>query len=104
MLRTEYKHIMLDDDGNAFIEGHPRMKVCILAGHALTNGWTPEELKWQFPHLSMAEIHAAMSYYYDHQAEIEAQMQADRDVPDLGDLSKRLTRLDLLQRRSDASA
>jgi hypothetical protein len=36
-------------------------------------------LPFQYPHLSLAQIHAALSYYYDHQqafdAEIERQLR-----------------------------
>jgi hypothetical protein len=30
-----------------------------------------------YPHLAPAEAHAAMMYYYDHQAEIDAEIQAE---------------------------
>ena len=29
------------------------------------------------PHLSLVEAHAAMAYYYDHQSEIDAEIQAE---------------------------
>jgi uncharacterized protein (DUF433 family) len=35
---------------------------------------TPEELHQQFPHLSLAQIHAALAYYYDHQQELDAEI------------------------------
>jgi len=31
----------------------------------------------QHPHLSMAQIHAALAYYYEHQADIDAQIEKD---------------------------
>ena len=34
-------------------------------------GLTVEEILREFPHLSLAQIHEAPSYYYDHQTEIE---------------------------------
>jgi|ERR1035438_990418 uncharacterized protein (DUF433 family) len=36
---------------------------------------TPEELHEQYPHLSLAQIHAALAYYYDHKAELDADME-----------------------------
>jgi hypothetical protein len=33
----------------------------------------PEEMHREYPHLSLAQIHAAMAYYYDHQAEFDEQ-------------------------------
>ena len=32
-------------------------------------------LPHQHPHLSLAQIHAALGYYYDHQPELDAQVQ-----------------------------
>ncbi|MDX1946386.1 MAG: hypothetical protein SFU86_13375 [Pirellulaceae bacterium] len=29
-----------------------------------------------YPHLSLAQIHAALAYYYDHQQEIDQQIAA----------------------------
>jgi len=43
----------------------------------LAHGWSPDELCRQYPHLLPAEAHAAMAYYYDHQAVIEAEIQAE---------------------------
>jgi uncharacterized protein (DUF433 family) len=38
----------------------------------LQEGKTPEEMLVQYPGLNLAQIHAALLYYYDHSAEIEA--------------------------------
>jgi hypothetical protein len=43
----------------------------------LAHGWSPEEIHFQHPSLSMAQIHAALSFYYDHQQALDAQI-ADR--------------------------
>jgi uncharacterized protein (DUF433 family) len=42
-------------------------------------GSTPEEIQTKLPHLSLAQIHDALSYYYDHQAEIDADIEANRE-------------------------
>jgi uncharacterized protein (DUF433 family) len=34
----------------------------------LAYGWSPEEMHYQHPPLSLAQIHAALAYYFDHQA------------------------------------
>lgn len=41
------------------------------------HGQTADEIVSNFPQLTLADVHAAMSYYWDHRAEIQAQMQAD---------------------------
>ncbi len=33
-----------------------------------------EEIHFQHPHLSLAQIHAALSFYYDHQRQFDAQI------------------------------
>src|SRR5437879_4343517 len=72
---TEYKHIVLDEDGVPLIEG-TTMKVRELILEHLAHGWSSEELHWQHPYLNLAQIHAAFSYYYDHQEQMDEDMQA----------------------------
>jgi len=43
----------------------------------LAHGWSPDEMCRHYPHLTPAETHAAMTYYYDHQAENDAEIQAE---------------------------
>jgi uncharacterized protein (DUF433 family) len=42
-------------------------------------GKSPEEIRGVYPDLSVAQVHAALTYYYDHPAEIEAELAADAD-------------------------
>lgn len=39
---------------------------------------TPEEMIVEHPHWSLPIIYAALSYYYDHQAEVDARIEQDR--------------------------
>jgi hypothetical protein len=41
----------------------------------LAHGWSPDEMCRQHPYLQPAEVHAAMGYYFDHQGEIDAEIQ-----------------------------
>ena len=41
---------------------------------ALGYGWSAEEIARQYPHLTLAEIHAALGDYYDHREEIDAKL------------------------------
>ena len=41
-------------------------------------GRRPEEIVSEFPHLTLADIHAALAYYYDNVAEIEADIERGR--------------------------
>ncbi len=40
-------------------------------------GMTPAQVVAEHPHLSMAQIHAALAYYWSHQDEIRQDMEAE---------------------------
>jgi uncharacterized protein (DUF433 family) len=40
-------------------------------------GYTPEEIVNNFGHLSLAQVHAALAYYYANKAEIDADLEAE---------------------------
>ena len=41
----------------------------------IAHGWSPEEIHFQHAHLSLAQIHAALGYYYDHKTEMDAHIK-----------------------------
>lgn len=86
---TAYKHI-IDRDGVPVIAGTD-MKVVELIASYLAYGWSPEELHFQYPHLTLGQIHSALAYYWDHRAEIEADIEA------------RLARIDALRQYAPPS-
>ena len=43
-------------------------------------GYTPDQIVEALPHISLGQVHAALSYYFDHQAEIQRELQEDRDL------------------------
>ena len=71
--------IELDERGVAWITG-TKVKVIEVATDKLVHGSSPEEMHWQYPHLSLAQMYAALAYYYEHQTEFEAEIlrQAER--------------------------
>jgi len=69
--------IEVDEKGVARIAG-TRMKVTDLVLDKMANGSTPEEMARQFPPLTMAQIHSALAYYYEHKAELDLQIECDR--------------------------
>lgn len=72
-VETGYKHIVLDEKGVPVIQG-TTMKVVELLVERLAYGWSPEELHFQHPLLTLSQIHAALAYYWDHADEF------DRDI------------------------
>ncbi|MEK9140747.1 MAG: DUF433 domain-containing protein [Nitrospirota bacterium] len=69
-------HIQLDNAGVAWIDDS-NVKVIEVAMDKLAHGWNPEEIHFQHPHLSLAQIHAALSYYYDHQHDIDRAIEKE---------------------------
>jgi len=68
---TVYEHIVIDETDVPHIAG-TTMKVVELVDSHLAYGWSPEELHFQYPHLTLGEIYAALAYYWDHKADIDA--------------------------------
>ena len=91
MLSTEtrYEHIVLVDEKVPVISGTD-MKVIELVLDKLAYGWSPEELQFQHPELTLGQIHSALAYYWDHQEEL------DRDIED------RLQLVNQIQKTRDA--
>src|SRR6266566_509424 len=66
--------IEIDETGVPWISG-ANTKVVEVVLDKMAHGWSPEEMHRQHPHLSMAQIHAALAYYYEHQDEVDADIE-----------------------------
>jgi uncharacterized protein (DUF433 family) len=83
MIAVSIDHISLDEHCVAYITG-TQMKVLQIVREMQSWGLTPEEIYADHPHLSLAQVYAALTYYYDHQEELDAQMtQSDAEHEDL---------------------
>jgi uncharacterized protein (DUF433 family) len=65
--------------GKACIAGH-RIRVADIVVWHERRGYSADEVVQFFPGLSLAEIHAALSYYFDHRVEIDAELTADETL------------------------
>ena len=74
MSKTPTAHIHLDERGVAWID-ETNVKVIEVALDKLAHGSSPEEIHFQYSNLSLAQIHAALSYYYDHQQAFDATIE-----------------------------
>ena len=45
-------------------------------------GMTPEEIALEYPHLTLAKVHAALAYYHANREEIEADIAAEEAAAD----------------------
>jgi uncharacterized protein (DUF433 family) len=74
-----YPHIHKENGTPACRARHPRTRVAMIVMDYLARGLGPEDLVRHYPYLTLAEVHAAMTYYYDHAQEIDAEIQAELD-------------------------
>lgn len=66
-------HIVLDEEGRAFILG-TKMRVSMIWIEYKQNDCSAREVQESYPHLTLAQIHAALSYYYDHAEAVDAEI------------------------------
>lgn len=66
--------------GRAHVDGH-RIRVLDIVAWTELQGYSPDEIVLLiYPQLSLAQVHAALSYYFDHRSEIQAQFAADDEI------------------------
>ena len=83
--------------GRAIITG-TNFPVSTVVSYILHQGMMPEELVRSFSRLTLAQIYDALSYYYDHQTEIDAEIEKNlsRDA-----FSSQLPQREILRLRYD---
>lgn len=74
--QVTYPHITSDSEP-AHLQRLPRIRVAQIVMDYLVHGWSAEEMCRQHPYLKPAEVHAAMTYYFDHQAAIETEIEQE---------------------------
>jgi uncharacterized protein (DUF433 family) len=79
---TEHYYIVRN---NEILSGEPIIKGTRTPVRAIVEMWrlgvSPEEIPHRLPHLSLAQVFDALSYYLDHQAEINEYIERNR-IPD----------------------
>ena len=73
-VEATYPHIVKESERSARLERHPRTRVAMIVADYLWRGWSAEEIARQYSYLTLAEVHAAMTYYFDHREEIEGEL------------------------------
>ena len=85
VVETRYEHIVLDENKVPVIGG-TTMKVIEIVLDSKAYGWSPEELHFQHPYLTLGQIYSALAYYADHQEELDK------------DIERRVQLIDQIQR------
>ena len=79
---TQHCHVVTDDD---ILSGEPIVNGTRTPVRAIVELWrsgiAPEEIPSHLPHLNMAQIFDALSYYSENQAEINSYIERNR-IPD----------------------
>ena len=81
-VQSTYPHISSPEGEPARLTRRPRTRVAQIAMDFLGHGWSVEEMCRQHPDLTPAEIHAAMTYYWDHREEIDREIRDEWGLAD----------------------
>jgi uncharacterized protein (DUF433 family) len=82
VLKVAYPHIEKLDGRAPCLQRLPRIRVAQIVMDYLAYGWSADEMRRQHAYLLPAEVHAALGYYFDHQQEIDAEIQEELSTAD----------------------
>lgn len=81
-LKTDYPHIVKTPGtlgSEPRLDGH-RIRVRDIVAMRDVRGHSPEQIvEVDYPHLSLAQVYAALAYYEDHREEIDAYARREAD-------------------------
>jgi len=63
--------------GRTSIAGHLVRVLDVVIWHE-QDGLSPDEIVTQVPSITLAAVHAALAYYYDHREEIQEEIRVER--------------------------
>lgn len=78
MASTAWPFIELDDRGRPTIQSRGLTVLQLVREHAAYD-WDAGQLRRQHPHLSLAEIYAALGYYYEHRTECDEMLECENE-------------------------
>jgi uncharacterized protein (DUF433 family) len=76
---TEYPHIVLTSQNVPVIEG-TTMKVIEIVIAQRSYGWTDEEIQINHRYLNMAQVYAALAYYWDNRQALDRDIERREDI------------------------
>jgi hypothetical protein len=77
-VEATYPHIDKIPGTPARLKRLPRIRVAQITVDYLNHGWSADEIVLHYPHLKPAEVHAALAYYFDNQAEIDGEIDEEQ--------------------------
>jgi uncharacterized protein (DUF433 family) len=67
--------------GKACIAGHRIRVMDIVALHEM-RAMSPDEIVFQYPSITLADVYAALAYYFDNREEILGDFKRDQELAD----------------------
>jgi uncharacterized protein (DUF433 family) len=77
MSTATYPHLELRPNGKLYVAGTPFKVRQIVLDH-VAYGWDAAEIQREHPQLTLGQIHVALGYYYDHQEELDRDLEQGR--------------------------
>jgi uncharacterized protein (DUF433 family) len=74
---SSYPHLWFDDGGRPWIDDTNTKVIEVVLDH-IAYGWSADEIHHQYPYLSLAQIHSALAYYFDHKQDVDAEIERQR--------------------------
>ena len=71
---TVTPHIWMDEQGHAWIDDANVKVIEIVLDH-IAYGWTAEAIQENHQTLTHAQVYAALAWYYDHQADLDQEIE-----------------------------
>ena len=71
-------HIRLDAQERPWIDDTNVKVIEVVLDH-LAYGWNAETIHENHPHLSLAQVYAALAWYYDHQVEMDGEIERQEE-------------------------
>jgi uncharacterized protein (DUF433 family) len=78
---TRYEHVVINEAKAPIIAG-TNIKVIELVLERIAYGWSPEELHFQHPYLTLGQIYSALAYYWDHREELDQDIERRLQIID----------------------
>ena len=76
MLTAEsFTHVHRDASGTAWIDDTGVKVIQVVQDH-LGHGWSADVIHENYPHLSLAQIHASLAWFFDHEEDMEREIAA----------------------------
>lgn len=66
--------------GGAPVVAGTRIRVSHIAYRYEREHQSPDEIVQAYPHLTLAQVHAALAYYYSHREEIDHEISSSDDI------------------------